>query len=158
MKGDYVLARKYAQDSLSVLRDSESGMTFRGPTALGVYAIALENSDTRREVLQEAEKILEGDCLAGNRLDFYEHAIQACLHACEWNEVDRYAQALEDYTKGEPIPRCTLIINRGRALSAHGRGNTGRSIIQELGKLQEEFTRAELKFALPELEAALKSV
>jgi class 3 adenylate cyclase/tetratricopeptide (TPR) repeat protein len=158
MKGDYILARKYALESLSVFRDSESGMTFRGPTALGVYAIALEDSDTRRKVLQEAEKILEGDCLAGNRLDFYEHAIQACLRACEWNEVDRYAQALEDYTKGEPIPRCTLIINRGRALSAHGRGNTDRAIIQELGKLQEEFIRAELKFALPELEAALQSI
>jgi hypothetical protein len=118
----------------------------------------LEDSDTRHKVLQEAEKILEGNCLAGNRLDFYEHAIQVCLRACEWNEVLRYAQALEDYTKVEPIPRCTLIINRGRALSAHGRGNTDRSIIQELGKLQEEFTRAELKFALPELEAALQSV
>ena len=157
MQGDYIQARKYAQDALSIFRNAESGMTFRGPTALGIYAIAVDDPKVRNEILQEAEKMLEGKCLAGNRLDFYEHAMQACLQACEWDEVDRHAQALEEYTASEQIPRCKLVIDRGRALAAFGRGDHSSEVIKKLRKVHQETSRAELKFALPEIEAALRS-
>ena len=132
-------------------------MSYRGPTALGIYALTLDDSDLRHEVLQEAEKLLAGDCLDHNYLDFYEDAMQVCLQSGEWDEVDRYAQALEEYTAAEPITRCTLFINRGRVLADHGRGNRSPEVIQELRRLQEETSRAQLKFALPEIEAALLS-
>jgi hypothetical protein len=64
---------------------------------------------------------------------------------------------LENYTAAEPIPRCTLFIDRGRVLATYGRGNHNRDIIQELRRVHDETSRAELKFALPELEAALQS-
>ncbi len=157
MQGDYIQARKYAQDALNILRNSESGMTFRGPSALGVYAIAVDDPEVRNKILQEAEKMLEGKCLAGNRLDFYEYAMQACLQACEWDEVDRHAQALEDYTASEQIPRCNLFIDRGRALAAFGRGNRSPEVIEEHRRVHQETSRVKLKFALPEIEAALRS-
>ena len=81
--------------------------------------------------------------------------MQACLQSGEWDEVDRYAQALEEYTAAEAIPRCKLFIDRGRVLADYGHGNRNPEVIQELKRVHEEFTRAKLKFALPEIEAAL---
>jgi hypothetical protein len=89
---------------------------------------------------------------------FYEDAMQACIRAGVWDEVDRYAQELENYTASEPIPRCKLFVDRGRALAAFGRDNRGQGIIKELQRVHEETARVKLKFALPELEAALQSV
>ena len=132
-------------------------MTFRGPTALGIYAIAVDDPDMRHDILQEAEIMLEGKCHAGNRLDFHEHAMQACLQAGEWDEVDRHAQALEEYTASEPIPRCNLFIDRGRSLATFGRGNHSPEVIEELRRVHQETSRVKLKFALPEIEAALRS-
>ena len=155
LQGDSDQARKLALESVSILREAESGMSYRGPTALGIYALALDDSDLRHEVLQEAEKLLAGDCLDHNYLDFYEDAMQACLQSGEWDEVDRYAQALEEYTITEPMPRCKLFIDRGRVLADYGRGNRNPEVIRGLKRVCEGFSRAELKFALPEIEAAL---
>ena len=149
-------ARKHAQDSVSILREAESGMSYRGPTALGIYALTIDDPDLRHKILQEAEELLAGDCLDHNYLDFYEDAMQVCLQSGEWDEVDRYAQAFEDYTAAEPIARCKLFIDRGRALAAFGRGNCSQDVIQELHRVHEETSRVKLKFALPELEAALR--
>jgi class 3 adenylate cyclase len=158
MKGDYERARKYAKESVSGLKASESGMTFRGPTALGVYATTIDDPGLRRDILHEAELILAGDCLDHNFLDFYEDAMQACIRAGDWDEVDRYARELENYTASEPLHRCKLFIDRGRALAAFGRENRDQDIMRELQRVHEETARVKLKFALPELEAALQSV
>jgi hypothetical protein len=155
LQGDTDQARKHALKSISVLREAESGMSYRGPTALGIYALTLDDSDLRHQVLQEAENLLAGDCLDHNYLDFYEDAMQVCLQSGVWDEVDRYAQALEEYTAAEPIPRCKLFIDRGHVLADHGRGNRNPKVIQELKRVHEKFSQAELKFALPEIEAAL---
>ena len=157
IQGDSDQARKHARDSISILREAESGMTYRGPTALGIYALTVDDPSLRHNILQEAEKLLAGDCLDHNYLDFYEDAMQVCLLSGKWDEVDRYAQALDDYTAVEPIPRCKLFIDRGRALAAYGRGNRNQDIIKELHRVHEETSRVELKFALPELEVAIRS-
>ena len=151
-------ARKHAMDSVSILRKAESGMTYRGPTALGIYALTIDNHDDCREVLKEAEEWLAGDCLDHNYLDFYEDAMQACLQIGDWNEVDRYAQALEQYTAAEPVGRCKHFIDRGRVLAAIGRGDLNPEVIKELRRVHQETLRVGLTFALPEIEAALRSV
>jgi len=156
MQGDTEQAIKHAQDAVSILREAESGISYRGPTALGVYALTVDDFDLRRDILQEAEEWLAGDCLDHNYLDFYEDAMQACLRSEEWDEVDRYAQALEEYTADEPIPRCKLLIDRGRVLANFGRGNRSQEVIEELRKVHQEVSRVELRFALPEIEAALE--
>jgi class 3 adenylate cyclase/tetratricopeptide (TPR) repeat protein len=157
MQGDNELAREHAQNALSVLRKAESGMTFRGPTALGVIALTVEEPDQRRSFLQEAETLLSGDSLDHNYLDFYEDAIQACLLRGDWDEVDRYANALMDYTAAEPIPRCSLSVARGHVLADYGRGIRGPDTVAELHRVYEETARVGLKFMLPELEAAIQS-
>ena len=157
MRGDQELSKKYSREALSILRESESGMTFRGPTALGVCALTAEEHGLRHSFLQEAEDLLAKGCVEHNYLDFYEDAIQACLRDSEWDEVERYAQALEDYTAADPLARCSLIIARGRALAAHGRGNRDQATMEELRRVHGEASQVGLKFTLPELEAALNS-
>ena len=83
--------------------------------------------------------------------------MEVCLQMSEWDEVDRYARALQDYTHDEPLPRSDLFIARGRVLAAHGRGNRDQETMEELQRLRDKVERLGLKFALPALEAALVS-
>ncbi len=83
--------------------------------------------------------------------------MEGSLRMAEWDEVDRYAQALEDYTRPEPLPRSNFFIARGRALAAHGRGNRDQASMTELQRLHDEAEGIGLKFVLPALEAALAS-
>ena len=100
---------------------------------------------------------LRGSCAGHNFLYFYSDAIETCLQMEEWDEVDRYAQALENYTSAEPLPYTDFFITRGRALAAFGRGDHDDAIMQELQRLRDEAERVGLKVAIPALEEALSS-
>jgi hypothetical protein len=88
---------------------------------------------------------------------FYEDAMESCLQMTQWDEVDRYAQALENYTRAEPLPRCAFFIARGRALAAYGRGNRDQNTMLELKRLHDESKQIGLKSMLRGLEATLES-
>ena len=83
--------------------------------------------------------------------------MEASLRAGEWDEVNRFALALEDYTKDEPMPRTDFYIARGRALAAHGRGERDQATMGELQRLYDQAKEIGLKLTLPALEAALTS-
>ncbi|MCZ6724558.1 MAG: AAA family ATPase, partial [Gammaproteobacteria bacterium] len=154
-QGDRQQARKFTQTAVDILRESESGLTFGGPIALGVLALALEDPDQRHQALAEAEELLETGSVGHNYLVFYEDAMEVSLEMEQWDEADRYAQALEDYTRAETLPRCDFFISRGRALAAHGRGKQDHKTEAELRRLLDEAGRAGLIIALSALEAAL---
>ena len=157
LEGNFLEVCKLAEETMSILRKTESGMTFHGPGVLGLLAIATEDAEQRRMALGEAESMLGEGSVGHNHLDFYEDAMETSLRMAEWDEVDRYAQALEDYTRPEPLPRSDFFIARGRALAAHGRGNRDRAIMTELQHLHDEAESIGLKFVLPALETALAS-
>jgi class 3 adenylate cyclase/tetratricopeptide (TPR) repeat protein len=156
-EGNYLEAYGHATEAISVLKKSESGMTFKGPAMLVTLACATNDADERRAALGKAESMLSEGSVGHNHLDFYEDAMEGSLRMVEWDEVDRYAQALEDYTRPEPLPRSEFFIARGRALAAHGRGNRDHAIMAELQKLHDEAASIGLKFVLPALETALAS-
>jgi len=70
-----------------------------------------------------------------NYLNFYEDAMEASLQFAAWDEVERYAQALRDYTRPEPLPRSDYFIARGRSLAAFGRGARDAETLQALQQL-----------------------
>ncbi|MBW2376740.1 MAG: AAA family ATPase [Deltaproteobacteria bacterium] len=148
-------AERLAQEAVDTLRDG--GMAFSGGDALGMLALATRNSDRRRSVLSEAEELLRGDNISHNYLGFYPRAMETCLQVGERDEVDRYAQALEDYTSAEPLPYIDFLIARGRALAACGRGNRDDATMQDLQRLRDKAERVGLKFAMHALEEALAS-
>ena len=157
IKGDNLKAYKFAEQAVDVLRKSESGMTFRGPGALGVLALTTDDKNKRLAAMQEAEALLAAGSVSHCYFNFYEDAMEACLRAGEWDEVNRLALALEDYSKDEPLPRCDFYIAWGRALAAHGRGNRDQTTMAELQRLYEQAKEIGLKLTLPALETALAS-
>jgi class 3 adenylate cyclase/tetratricopeptide (TPR) repeat protein len=155
IKGENSAANDLAMEAVGVLRESESGLTFRGPAALGVLALVTDDPDLRKASMAEAEKLLAAGSISHNYFNFYEDGMEASLRKGEWDLVGRYARALEDYTRDEPLPRCDFFIARGRALAAHGRGKRDEATMTELKRLYDEATRVGLKLVLPSLEAAL---
>jgi class 3 adenylate cyclase/tetratricopeptide (TPR) repeat protein len=155
MRGCRDQAEKLAQEAVDTLRDG--GMAFAGAQALGVLALVTRNSERRRSALCEAEELLRGSSVSHNSLSFYPDAMETCLQTGQWDEVDRYAQALEDYTRAEPMPRSDLSIARGRALADFGRGKRDDATIQKLQRLRDEAERANLTVAIPALDKALSS-
>ncbi len=157
LQGNRREAIELVQKAIDILRESESGMTQNGPYTLGLLALATQDADQRRLVLAEGEALLAVGSVGHNYLEFYVDAMEVCLQMSEWDEVDRYARALEDYTHDEPLPRSDLFIARARVLAAHGRGKRDQQTREELQRLYDKVERVGLKFALPALEIALVS-
>jgi len=156
-QGNHLEAYQHAKQAIEILRASESGMAFWGPCALADLAHATQDADECRAVLDEAEALLTKDSISHNHVGFYISAMELCLRRSEWDEVERYARALEDYTAVEPMPRCDFFIERGRALAAVGRGSRDQETMANIRRLHDEASRIGFKVAIPAMEAALKS-
>lgn len=81
--------------------------------------------------------------------------METALNTGDWDTVDRYAAALEEYTRSEPLPWTDFFIARGRALANCGRGKRDDATMQELQRLREESTRVGFKTALSAINHAL---
>jgi hypothetical protein len=84
--------------------------------------------------------------------------MDACLRSGDWDEVERYAAVLEDYTRPEPLPSSDFFIARGRALAAFGRGQRDAATTEALQRLRDEAAGVGLVTALPALEEALAAI
>ena len=155
LRGDRDRARKLTQKGIAILRESESGMTFGGPIALGILALSAENERQCHQALAEAEALLDAGSVGHNYLNFYEDAMEACLQIGAWDEVERYAQALQDYTRSQPLPRSDYFIARGRTLAAHGRGGRDAETLAQLQRLFEAAANSGFNLSQRALAAAL---
>jgi class 3 adenylate cyclase/tetratricopeptide (TPR) repeat protein len=136
----------------------ETGLGYFGPYALGRLALVTDDDEVRRESLREGEELLQAGSVSHNFIEFYRTAIETSLITGEWDEVERYASALEDYTRAEPLAWPDFIIARGRAMAAHGRGKRDDATMHELERLRDEAKRSGLKLAMWELDEALANV
>jgi hypothetical protein len=83
--------------------------------------------------------------------------LDVSLKLADWDEAERFARALEDYTRDEPLPLSDLLIARARALAAYGRGRRDEATMEDLQRVYEEAKRVRLRSVLPALEAAFSS-
>ena len=157
MRGDLAVAREHAQAAIDTLTVSESGRNFMGTTALGALALTLDDSQQALATLKQAETHLNTGSFSYN-YSFFENAIELCLQLKEWDEVDRYAGLMEDYTREEPVARGVFFVARGRALAAFGRGDHAPARLAELKQLHADAIRSKLLTAIQLLEIALESV
>ncbi len=135
----------------------DTGLAFTGPRVLGNIALVTEDSEKRRRALKEGEAILRSGAISHKYFWFYRDAIEVSLNIGDWESVERYAAALEDYTRPEPLPWCDFFIARGRALAAFGRGRRGAETLAELRRLREQAERNGFMTVLPALDAALEA-
>ncbi|MGH6905830.1 MAG: hypothetical protein ACREIR_24185 [Geminicoccaceae bacterium] len=141
------------EEALAISR--ETGIGFHGPNIMGAIAAAAADPEERRRALAEAEQTIRRGCVAHNQLRFYPEGIDVALDLGEWGEAERYAAALEEFTRAEPLPWSDFFVARGRALAAIGRGCADERTARELQRLQAESHRHGYRTALPALEQAL---
>ena len=122
---------------------------------LSALAVATDDPATRERALSEGEAILLSGCPSHNYLFFYRDAIEACLAVGAWDEAERYAAALQDYTRPEPLPWADFVIARGCALAKWGRGQREADTAAELRRLAAEAESVGLRVGLPVLHQAL---
>jgi class 3 adenylate cyclase/tetratricopeptide (TPR) repeat protein len=141
------------EEALAISR--ETGVGFHGPNILGGVAAARVGPNERRRALAEAEQMIRRGCVAHNQLRFYPDGIDVALDLGEWDEAERYAAALEEFSRAEPLPWSDFFVARGRALAAVRRGRTNQGTQRELQRLVAEAHRLGYRVALPAIEQAL---
>jgi class 3 adenylate cyclase/tetratricopeptide (TPR) repeat protein len=147
-------AAELVREALAISR--EIGMAYWGAVLLGWLALDSDDAEERQAALAEGEALLNaGGLVSHNYLLFYRAAIEAALDGGDWAAAERYAAAVEDYTRPEPLPWIDFAIARGRALAAWGRGPRDAAASERLEALRAQAERAGLRAALPAIEAAL---
>jgi tetratricopeptide (TPR) repeat protein len=151
--GDRAEGIALLREALAISR--ESGIAYMGPMLLGTLARITDDPEERRAALAEAEALLAAGSVSHNFLWFYYEAIETALNTGEWAAAERYAAALESYTRPEPLPWADFHVARGRALAAFGGGARDDDTIAGLRRLRDAAERAGLQLMLPALQAAL---
>ncbi len=152
-EGSRAEATQLLRSAMEISR--ETGVGYVGPAILGVLARATDDLDERDAAMSEGERLLDEGCVGHNYFEFYMDGIEGALEREDWEEVDRYAALLEDYTLAEPLPRTNFYIARGRALAAHGRGDRDDVTIKKLRDLRDEAARMELNSVVPAFDEVL---
>ncbi len=142
-------ARELVREGNAIAREQPSYML---PFGLAAEAVIATKAEERAALLAEGEKVLAAGAVSHNIIFFNRHAIDACVAAGEWDDVERYAAALERGMAQEPTPMTDFLIARARVLAAAGRG---RKDAGELRRLIEVANRAGWRAIVPALEAAL---
>jgi predicted ATPase/DNA-binding winged helix-turn-helix (wHTH) protein len=151
--GDRAKGAALLREAYAISR--ESGLAFSGPWVLGALALVAIDAPTRRWALNEGEKLLRNGCVSHNYFYFYRDAMQVCLDHEQWSEVKRYAHALEDYTRAEPLPWSDFLIARAHALAAHGQGDRDTANHLEIQHLRDQAESAGLNASLVAIKKAL---
>jgi class 3 adenylate cyclase/tetratricopeptide (TPR) repeat protein len=147
-------ARRLMEEALAVSR--ETGLTFRGPSVLGGLALVTDDPEARKEILAEGDGILLRErCVSHNYFAFYRDGMEALLEIEDWEGVERYASALEDFASDEPLPWTEFFVTRGRALANHGRGKRDAETLGLLKELAKEARRVGFETARKRLNEAL---
>jgi len=151
--GCRVEALAQIREALAISR--ETGISYIGPAILGALARTTDDEAERRAALAEAEELLAAGSISHNYFWFYQDAIETSLAQHAWADLERYVQALSDYTHAEPLPYTDAFIERGRALAAFGRNPRDPDVVQALEHARRRARRIGWISGLPALEAAL---
>ncbi|TKC88781.1 tetratricopeptide repeat protein [Trinickia terrae] len=160
MRGRVLLDAGRRSEAAGLLRDAlamcrEVGIQFVGPKIIGTLCRAVEDGAERAALLAEGEELLRRGAVGHNHLWFYREAIEAMLSIGDAENVLRYATALEDYTRNEPLPWADLFAARGRVLARFMQGQADEAARRELERVRVALTEAGFAGYLPPVDAAL---
>jgi hypothetical protein len=133
-------------------------MNYCGPMLLGLLARVTSHPEEREMALEEAEGLLAEGCVSHSHFEFYHHAIEVSLREGDWAAAHRYADALAEYTRAEPLPWTELIIRRGRTLADIGAGRITPDTTRSLQELEATCRRLDVNLELPAIDEALAKV
>jgi len=125
---------------------------------LGIAVVA-ENASVRADALRDGQALLDRGSVSHNHFYLYRDGMEVSAAHHEWGDVERFADRLEAYTRGEPLPWTELFIARGRALARFGRDPVDEPARGELLRIHDEALRVGLHAAHlpPEVAAAVSA-
>jgi alkylated DNA nucleotide flippase Atl1 len=83
--------------------------------------------------------------------------MEGALERGEWSEARRFADAMEDYTRAEPLPWSNFVVDRARALAAASEDRHDEDLIAELVRLRELAVDVGFMDALKAIDEALEA-
>ena len=129
------------------------GMKFQGPMSLAAVARLTRDARERQECLQEGEALLAAGTISHNYFWFYRDAIEVSLDLADWDEAERYADAMEAYFSFEPMSVTSFLVDRCRVLTEAGRGTLDEKGKAKLHALHDLAKAAYVPFAAKLLSA-----
>jgi hypothetical protein len=150
---DPAQALQLSKEALLIGR--ETGMSYCGPTLLSMVARLTSNPAERASLLAEGDALLAAGCVSHSYFEFYSNAIEASLQERDWASVRRYADRLEAYTSGEPLPWTNVLIKRARLLADAGESGMKKATRTALETLRAECRKMDAGTLLVAVESAL---
>jgi class 3 adenylate cyclase/tetratricopeptide (TPR) repeat protein len=128
-RGEHAAARRRLDEAWAISEQTSHG--FLGAAVQGTLALVAAGDDERRNALAKGEALLREYSIAHSHLWFNRDAILASLEGGAWSEAERYAKALEDYARAEPLPWTDFPVAVARVLAAAGRGNPDLAALRD---------------------------
>jgi hypothetical protein len=125
-----------------------------GPQLCAARARTESDPARQRAILAEGEALLPGT-LSHSHFFFCEAAIQVAMDQRDWEEAERFARLLDDYTAAEPVPWTQAVLRRARALCRLGRGERSAALHAELLVVREHALAAESVALMAGIDAAI---
>jgi tetratricopeptide (TPR) repeat protein len=151
--GETADARRALEAAAAAAR--EVAATYCGPWAIVALALASWEDEPRgRALLAEGARLLERGCVSHNHLEFHHYAMELCGRWRDWASVRRHADALEAYTRDEPLPWVEIIVSAHRAIAQAG-SKPGRAATRDVQGALREARRHQFLTLVPLLEASL---
>ena len=135
----------------------EAAPKFVGPWIRGMLALVAPDEARRKEAIAEAEAMLAEGCVGHNHLWLRRYAIEANLSAGAWSEVKRHADALEAFTRPEPLPWADFFIRWGRAVADWHTSERTAALDGELRALSSAAKSSGLVVPLAQLERCVEA-
>ena len=126
-RGERKRARDGLRDAWAASEQTSHG--FIGAAIQGAMALMADGDGERRDALARGEALLREGSIAHCHLWFNRDAIAASLYCGDWTGAERYAAALEEFTRPEPLPWADFQVAVGRALAAAGRGRADHAAL-----------------------------
>jgi tetratricopeptide (TPR) repeat protein len=155
-RGEREEALQYVTEGLELAR--LTGMNYCGPVLLGLLARITSHAEEREIALEEAESLLAEGCVSHSYFEFYHHAIEVSLREGDWVAAYRYADALAQYTRAEPLAWTELVIRRGKTLADIGAGRVTPDTTRSLQELDATCRRLDLYMDLPAIDEAIAKI
>lgn len=124
------------------------GKKFCGPIVLAVLAKLSSDDLQRKALLREAEEILDEGCVGHNYFYAMSVALDDAIERHEWDEVERYVDRLDSYTKAERLAWPDFMITKGRILRSWHLDGPSEALETEVDDLVQKARTAQLKSGL----------
>jgi tetratricopeptide (TPR) repeat protein len=152
--GEYTKARDLVTKALEVARTT--GMTYYGPSILGLSAKYADTEEARSSFMSEAEVALGGHVLAFNQFGVRNFLIDVGWQRSDPGYIEEQCKGLETAVDQHQWPWVEFTVRRGRVLAAALSGRPSPVFAAEARALIDWAARVGARRRVPTLEVALK--